>query len=75
MFELFLICVLIIAFCMGLLCLKILVKRNGRFPNTHVSGNSAMRRRGITCVQSQDYAMRKGSRFAVKERTESKEIK
>ncbi|MCD8236054.1 MAG: hypothetical protein LUD00_05240 [Prevotellaceae bacterium] len=72
MLKLFLICMLIIAFCVGFMCLKILLQKNGRFPNIHVSGSKAMRKRGITCVQSQDFAMRKENRLAIKERTESK---
>ena len=34
------------------------MKKNGRFPNTHVSSSKAMRDRGIRCVQSQDFEMR-----------------
>ncbi len=49
------------------LCVRLLFKKNGRFVKTHVSQSKAMRDRGITCVQSQDYAMRKKSPFAVKE--------
>jgi hypothetical protein len=33
----------------------------------HVSQSKAMRDKGITCVQSQDYAMRHKSPHAVKE--------
>jgi hypothetical protein len=43
---------------MAFLAISILLKKNGRFPNSHVSGNKAMRDRGITCVQSQDFAAR-----------------
>ena len=42
---------------MVLLCIGILFKR--KFPNTHVSGNKEMRKRGIGCVQSQDREARK----------------
>lgn len=35
------------------LCVNILFKKNGQFPNTHVSGNKALTDRGITCAQSQ----------------------
>ena len=45
---------LIVAICIALLSVKILFQKNGRFPNTHVSGSKAMRKRGIGCVQSQD---------------------
>ena len=40
------------------LSVRVILRRGGRFPNTHVSGNSAMRGRGITCAQSQDAAAR-----------------
>ncbi len=48
----------IIAIAIVFLSIKLLLKKNGRFPNTHVSGNKAMRDRGINCVQSQDFAQR-----------------
>ena len=40
------------------LAITILIKKNGKFPNTHVSGNKAMRDRGIHCVQTQDWEER-----------------
>lgn len=49
---------IIVGVCILLLSVSILFRKNGRFPNTHVSGSKEMRRRGITCVQSQDYAAR-----------------
>lgn len=52
MLDTLLITVLIVAICMALLCLGVFVK--GRFPNTHVSGNKALRDKGVGCVQSQD---------------------
>lgn len=54
MLETILISVLIVAICIALLALQIIVKKNGKFPNTHVSGNPAMRKRSVHCVQSQD---------------------
>ena len=68
MLKLFLVCVLIIAICVIFLCTTIILKKNGRFPNTHVSGNKAMRERGIRCVQSQDLEMRIDNPHAVKEK-------
>ena len=32
----------------------ILVKRGGKFPNTHVSGNKYLKDKGISCAQTQD---------------------
>lgn len=60
--------VLIVAICTALLAIKILLKKGGRFPNTHVSGNKAMRKRGIGCVQSQDREARMEKKIAVPER-------
>lgn len=52
---------------MLLLAVRILLKKNGRFVKTHVSQSKAMRERGVTCIQSQDFAMRHKSPYAVKE--------
>ena len=58
MLKLLLLTAIILAFCIAFMAVGILVKKNGRFPNTHVSGNKAMRERGIGCVQGQDFAAR-----------------
>lgn len=44
MLKTLLITLLIVAICIALLSVKILFKKNGRFPNTHVSGSKAMRK-------------------------------
>ena len=67
MFRTLLFTLLIIAICVALLAIKVIVKKNGRFPNTHVGGSKAMRQRGIKCVQSQDWDARKENPMAVKE--------
>ena len=51
-----------------LLSITIIIKKNGRFPNTHVGGSKAMRKRGIKCVQSQDKDARRDNPMAVKEK-------
>ncbi|NLV53809.1 MAG: hypothetical protein GXY64_11205 [Bacteroidales bacterium] len=63
----FIICVIFIGIAVLLLSVRILLKKNGRFVKTHVSQSKAMRDRGVTCVQSQDFAARHKSPFAVKE--------
>ena len=68
MIETLIITVLIVAICLALLAIKIIFKKNGRFPNTHVSGSKAMRKRGIGCVQSQDREARAPKRIQMKER-------
>lgn len=67
MFKTLLFTLLIIAISIALLAIKIIIKKNGRFPNTHVGGNKEMRRRGIKCVQSQDRDARRSNPMAVKE--------
>ena len=55
----------IVAICVFFLCIGIIIK--GKFPNTHVSGNKEMRKRGIGCVQSQDREARKVKKHAIAE--------
>ena len=68
MLKTILITVLIVAICIALLSVKILFKKNGRFPNTHVSGNKALREKGIGCIQSQDREARRANPHAIAER-------
>ncbi len=58
---------LIVAICILLLCLKIVLFKNGKFPNGHVSGNKALRKRGIGCVQSQDRIAQHKQTFSIEE--------
>ena len=57
---------LIVAISFILLGIGILFKR--KFPNTHVSSNKEMRKRGIGCVQSQDREARKKNPHRIAER-------
>lgn len=59
--------VIIVGIAVLLLSVRLLLKKNGHFVKTHVSQSKAMRERGVTCVQSQDFAMRHKSPCAVKE--------
>lgn len=52
----FSIIILIISFVF--LAIKMLFSKKGTFPKTHVSQNKALRDRGITCVQTQDFEER-----------------
>ena len=67
MFKTALLSTLIIAISFALLAITIIIKKNGKFPNTHIGGNKHMRKRGIKCVQSQDRDARKTNPMAVKE--------
>ncbi|WP_455674239.1 hypothetical protein [Phocaeicola sp.] len=65
MLDTILITVLIVAICIALLGVGIILK--GKFPNTHVSGNKALRKKGIGCVQSQDREAQKVNKRAIAE--------
>lgn len=67
MFVTLIITTLIIAISFVLLAITIIIKKNGKFPNSHVSGNKALRKRGISCAQSQDREARRENRMAVSE--------
>ena len=67
MFKTLLFTTLIIAISIALLSITIIIKKNGRFPSTHVGGNKAMRKRGIKCVQSQDKDARRENQQRVNE--------
>ncbi|MDX1284609.1 MAG: hypothetical protein R3182_06345 [Draconibacterium sp.] len=36
------------------MAITILIKRGGKFPNTHVSGNKYLKKQGVYCTQTQD---------------------
>lgn len=53
--------VLVLLMAVGLMALafagmaiRILVKKGGKFPNTHVSGNKYLKSQGVYCSQTQD---------------------
>ena len=56
-----LITVIILVICVVLLSVKVIFKKGGKFPNTHIEGNAALREKGICCAKTQD-------RMAVKQK-------
>jgi len=44
----------LVALALAGMAITILVKPKGRFPNTHISHNKEMQKRGITCAQHTD---------------------
>lgn len=65
MIETILITLLIVAVSLLLLGVKVFFTKGGTFPNSHVSGNKALRAKGIGCVQSQDREARRKPRFSI----------
>lgn len=52
--KVILLSVTLVAIAFSGLAIKILLKKGGKFPNTHVSGNKYLKRNGIYCSQTQD---------------------
>ncbi len=62
-----LITLLIVAICIALLGVRTFFVKGGKFPNSHVSGSKALRKKGISCAQSQDKEARKKGKFSIEE--------
>ncbi len=53
MLKLFLLIALFVGLSMLLLCIRIILEKNGRFGSEHIGHSKAMRKRGIHCVHKQ----------------------
>lgn len=60
---------IIVALSMVFFAIKIIFKKNGRFPDIHVGYSAALRGRGITCAQAMDALERAGNPHKVNERS------
>ncbi|MEG0947951.1 MAG: hypothetical protein RR212_06275 [Bacteroidales bacterium] len=54
MLETLIISGLIVGIAFVLLAVKILFVKGGQFPNTHISGNKSLKKKGIGCAKSTD---------------------
>ena len=54
MIETLLLSMLIIAIAVALLCVKLIVRKNGKFSSQHIHDNPTLRKLGIHCVIEQD---------------------
>lgn len=52
--TIFIIVVILIGLSLIGLGISLLVKKNGKFPETHIGKNKAMKERGITCANTTD---------------------
>ena len=52
--KIILLSVALVAIAMLGLAVRILITKGGKFPNTHVSGNSYLKKQGVYCSQTQD---------------------
>jgi hypothetical protein len=52
--KIILVSVVLVGIAIAGLAFRILFKKGGKFPNTHVSGNKYLKRNGVYCSQTQD---------------------
>jgi len=75
--KLILLATALVSLAMLALAVRILIKKGGKFPNTHVSGNKYLKKNGIYCYQAQDKIAQREARKEIKfsELTISPDIK
>lgn len=56
--TIFILVVILLGLSLVGLGISILVKKNGKFPETHIGRNKAMKDRGITCANTTDHQER-----------------
>jgi hypothetical protein len=49
--------IVILAICVFGMCFNIIFRKNGKFPETEISKNEEMRKRGIKCMREQEEEM------------------
>ncbi len=54
MFKLLFIAFILIGIAILGLAITIIIKRNGKFPNTHISQNKALKDKGIQCATHEE---------------------
>lgn len=59
--KVFLLTLGILSIAMLGMAITMLVKKGGKFPNTHVSGNKYLKSKGVYCSQTQDRMEQLGS--------------
>lgn len=52
--KVLLLAIALLGIAMAGMAINILVKKGGKFPNTHISGNKYLKQNGIYCAQTQD---------------------
>lgn len=66
-FLLVLLSVILLGVIFILFAVRILFKKNGKFPHTHIGGNKEMARRGIYCASTVDKMEQEDRRHLLKE--------
>jgi hypothetical protein len=61
--KLLIISLILLSVAFAFLGIRILLKPKGEFPETHISRNREMQKRGITCAQKNDIGCNPGDNF------------
>ncbi len=59
MWPVLLLTIILMGIVFALMAIKVLLQKNGKFPNTHIGGNKALNNQGIYCATTQDKLARK----------------
>jgi len=54
MLKVLLLSIVLVAFVFIGFAIKILLEKNGKFPNIHIGGNKYLQEQGVSCATSQD---------------------
>lgn len=52
--TLFIPILILIGIALVLLCIRIIIKKNGKFSSQHIGQSKALKAKGVSCAQSQD---------------------
>lgn len=55
--EVFVAALILVGLCVVGLCFNIIFRKDGKFPETEVSGNKEMRKRGLKCAKEDEIKM------------------
>ena len=55
--EIFIAAVILVGLCVIGLCFNIIFRKDGKFPDTEISSNPEMRKRGIVCAKEDEMRM------------------
>ncbi len=61
MLKVLLLSIVLVGIVFVLMAIRILIQKNGKFPNLHIGSNKEMQKRGIACATTQDRQAQKDS--------------
>ncbi len=65
MWQVILLSIVLMGIIFFLFSIRIILQKNGKFPNSHIGGNKALSDKGIQCATTQDKLARKQA-FSIK---------